>query len=194
MRIQQPFAVLGANGADEALSDGVRSRCPHRCVRRIRIRSLRKTSSSGPVYLLSRSQIRKRIAASEKRRGKVASPLGDPASLWIGRAACEADATGAMLFVEATVEGSPPKRRDSPPEGLSLLKSPPRLSTSSGTSMERLWLEYRAAGTSSHRLCLPRLGQFASPAAGDYDRVAASDSRSEDASSFRSKLLTCVER
>jgi hypothetical protein len=54
--------TLLADGSDEALGDRVRFGRPHR-----RLDgpdpSLRKTSSKGPLYLLSRSRIRKRSAA-----------------------------------------------------------------------------------------------------------------------------------
>src|SRR5712691_8615063 len=65
---QQPVDALGADRADEALRE---SRSPFGArtgVRTIVICSLRKTSSKGPVCLLSRSRIRKRICCSAKKR------------------------------------------------------------------------------------------------------------------------------
>jgi hypothetical protein len=62
---QQPVQTLSAYGPDEALGDRVRLRRPDR-VFTIHSPSLRKISSKGPVYLLSRSRIRKRTPWSER--------------------------------------------------------------------------------------------------------------------------------
>jgi DNA-binding CsgD family transcriptional regulator len=58
---QQPVEAFGADSADEALRNRVRTRC-RTGVLTIRMPSLRKTSSNGPLYLLSRSRMRKRAA------------------------------------------------------------------------------------------------------------------------------------
>src|SRR6266540_2813038 len=62
----------------------------------IRIPSLRKTSSKGPLYLLSRSRMRKRTPWPEKSGPKVARLLGYPGAAGITRAAGEPDAPAAV--------------------------------------------------------------------------------------------------
>ena len=64
---QQPVETLRADGSDEALCDRVCLRRPHGRLH-VRMSSLRKTSSKGPLYLLSRSPIRKRTPWSAKSR------------------------------------------------------------------------------------------------------------------------------
>ena len=56
---QQPVETLGADRSDEPLSDRVRLGA-RTGVFRIRMSSLRKPSSKGPLYLLSRSRISNR--------------------------------------------------------------------------------------------------------------------------------------
>ena len=64
---QQPVEALRADGADEAFGDRIRLRRSHR-----RLRNpdtfVRKTSSKGPLYLLSRSRIKKRTPLSLKSK------------------------------------------------------------------------------------------------------------------------------
>jgi hypothetical protein len=62
---QQRVQTLGTHGPDEALRDRVCLRA-RTGVFTVRMPSLRKTSSKGPLYLLSRSRIRTRVPASEK--------------------------------------------------------------------------------------------------------------------------------
>jgi hypothetical protein len=78
---QQPVETFGADGADEPLSDRVRLGCLTGLFT-IRMPSLRKTLSKEPLYLLSRSPIRKRAPWSAKSRPRFRacwvtdSPLG----------------------------------------------------------------------------------------------------------------------
>ena len=64
---QEPVQTLRADGPDEALSDRVAFGA-RTGVFTVRIFWLRKTSSKEPLYLLSRSRIRKRTSWSAKSR------------------------------------------------------------------------------------------------------------------------------
>jgi hypothetical protein len=66
---QQPVQALGAHGSDEALA--MAFAFARTGVFTIRMPSLRKTSSKGPLYLLSRSWSRKRTPCSEKSRPRL---------------------------------------------------------------------------------------------------------------------------
>jgi hypothetical protein len=57
---QQPVEAFGADGADEPFGDRAFALGARIGVLSIRMPSLRKISSKGPVYLLSRSRIRNR--------------------------------------------------------------------------------------------------------------------------------------
>ena len=67
---QKPVEAFGANGADErsviALAFGARTG-----VCTMRIPSLRKTTSKGPLYLLSPARIRKWVPCAEKSRPRL---------------------------------------------------------------------------------------------------------------------------
>jgi len=78
---QQPVKTLGAHGPDEALGDRVRLR-DRTGVFTIRMPSLRKTSSKRPLYLLSRSRIRKRTPRSERSRPRRNSATRSIARVW----------------------------------------------------------------------------------------------------------------
>ena len=67
---QQPVETFVAYGSDEAFCDRVRPR-RRTGVFTIRMPWLRKTSSKSPLYLLSRSRIRKRTPWSEKSRPRL---------------------------------------------------------------------------------------------------------------------------
>jgi len=66
---QQPVKTLGAHGPDEALAIAF-AFGDRTGVFTIRMPSLRKTSSKRPLYLLSRSRIRKRTPRAERSRAE----------------------------------------------------------------------------------------------------------------------------
>jgi hypothetical protein len=66
----------------------------------MRMPSTRKISSKEPLYLLSRSRIRKGTAVIEELEAEVAGLLSDPDAGWIGGAAGEPNAPTAMADEE----------------------------------------------------------------------------------------------
>ncbi len=80
---QQPVETVGAHGADEAFGAIAFAFGARTGVFTIRIRSLRKTSSKEPLYLLSRSRIRKRMPclAKSKPRLRACSVTQPPVGL-----------------------------------------------------------------------------------------------------------------
>src|SRR5213593_2819351 len=78
----------------------------------IRMPSLRKTSSKGPLYLLSRSLIKKRTSLSLKVEAEVSRLLGHPLARRIPSAAGEPDSAVRVRDEEEHVEAAQQDRLD----------------------------------------------------------------------------------
>jgi len=102
---QEPVEALGADGADEALGDGVGFRCADWCAQNPDSLTAEDLVER-PVYLLSRSRIRKRICCAPKKRPTFARLLRDPTPIRAGGTAAKLNATAAVLDEEENVEAT----------------------------------------------------------------------------------------
>jgi hypothetical protein len=98
---QQPVEAFGAGGSDEPLGDGVCLRRPHGRLD-TRMAALRNTSSNEPVYLLSRSQISKRIPWSAKSKPSLRACWVTQAPVGVRRAAGQPHASASCVIKNRT--------------------------------------------------------------------------------------------
>ena len=102
---QQPVQTLGADRAHEPLGDRVRLWCPDRCLDDLDPCAA-NTSSKGPLYLLSRSRIKKLHAGVGEVETEVARLLCHPLAGRIPRAAREPDPPAPVGDEEEHVEAA----------------------------------------------------------------------------------------